>query len=199
MTSSAGYSPRRQATRARILAAARAHAVEHGWRQTRVQDVAAEAGVSRPTLYKEFPSKEALGEALIAYTSDDYFAQLRSALDGVDGDLRACFQAAALAAVRQAEERPFLAALITDDENRRGVVPGGQDVATRVLPRALEVQLPYYTGRFPDHDVERMSFAISALGRVTMGYILQSGLKAPPEEFAGRVAEMCALYAQAGP
>lgn len=198
MTSEVRYSPRRQATRARILAAARAHAVEHGWHHTRVQDIAAEAGVSRPTLYKEFPSKEALGEALITYTSDDYFTQLQAALDGVDGGLRACFEAAALTAVRQAEERPFLAALITDDENRRGVVPGGQDMATRVLPRAVEVQLPYYARRFPELDVERLSFAINAFGRVTIGYILQTGPKAPVDVFAAQVAEMCALYVLTG-
>lgn len=198
LAAEADYSARRQATRARILAAARDHAVKHGWRRTRVQDVAAEAGVSRPTLYKEFPSKEALGAALIAYTSDDYFARLRSALDAVQGGLRECFEAAALAAVRQAQERPFLAALITDDENRRGVVPGGQDMAARVLPHALEVQLPYYASRFPESDVARMSFAINALGRVMIGYILQKGPKAPPEEFAAQVAEMCALYVQAG-
>jgi hypothetical protein len=71
-------------------------------------------------------------------------------------------------------------------------------MAARVLPHALEVQLPYYVRRFPDFDVARISFAINALGRVMIGYILQKGPKPPPEEFAAQVAEMCALYVQAG-
>ncbi|HQH06748.1 MAG TPA: acyl-CoA dehydrogenase family protein, partial [Phycicoccus sp.] len=56
---------RRAVTPGDILEVAKRHAVAHGWRASRVQAIAAEVGVSRPTLYSAFPSKQDLGIAII--------------------------------------------------------------------------------------------------------------------------------------
>jgi AcrR family transcriptional regulator len=52
-------------TRARILTAARAHFFRHGFRNVTMDDLAAELGVSKKTLYAHFPSKDALLAAVL--------------------------------------------------------------------------------------------------------------------------------------
>ncbi len=60
--SSAGRSG---ASARRIVAAARRHFFAHGFRHVTMDDLAAELGASKKTLYASFPSKEALLEAVL--------------------------------------------------------------------------------------------------------------------------------------
>src|SRR5690242_18714370 len=61
---------------ARIVAAARRHFFAHGFRNVTMDDLAAELGMSKKTLYASFPSKEALLEAV-----------LKDKFKSVEGDL----------------------------------------------------------------------------------------------------------------
>src|SRR5206468_11314777 len=54
------------AGRQRIVDAARAHFFSHGFRSVTMDDLAAEMGISKKTLYAHFPSKIALLEAVLA-------------------------------------------------------------------------------------------------------------------------------------
>jgi AcrR family transcriptional regulator len=54
------------AVRQRIVDAARAHFFSHGFRSVTMDDLAAEMGISKKTLYAHFPSKIALLEAVLA-------------------------------------------------------------------------------------------------------------------------------------
>jgi TetR/AcrR family transcriptional repressor of mexJK operon len=58
--------PKSQAKRNAILNAARDLLLEHGYRETSMEMVAAAAGVGKPTVYSHFGSKEELWEAIIA-------------------------------------------------------------------------------------------------------------------------------------
>ena len=69
----AGTAP---ATRQRIVDAARAHFFSHGFRTVIMDDLAAELGISKKTLYAHFPSKIALLEAVL----DDKFAEVEAKL-----------------------------------------------------------------------------------------------------------------------
>ncbi len=51
--------------RARLLAAAALEFARHGYHQTRVSTIVADAGVSQPTFYFYFPSKEAIFSELV--------------------------------------------------------------------------------------------------------------------------------------
>ena len=73
--SGASSSPRR-----RILAAARTHFFAHGFRNVTMDDLAAELGVSKKTLYAHFPSKE----ALLASVLRAKYEGIRAALDRVE-------------------------------------------------------------------------------------------------------------------
>jgi len=75
-----------QQTRADIAQAARRLFVARGWAATTVRDVAAEAGVSVPTVYAAYGSKDGLAQALVdaaALTADRarQLAELEAAAD----------------------------------------------------------------------------------------------------------------------
>src|SRR5262245_50757372 len=59
-----------------------------GPRKLSLSDVAAAAGVSRPTLYRWFPTKEALLEAFGRYEQRKYDAGIAAAVEGLEGEAR---------------------------------------------------------------------------------------------------------------
>jgi len=63
----------------RIVEAARAHFFSHGFRSVTMDDLAAELGISKKTLYAHFPGKTALLEAVLA----DKFAGVSATLDQI--------------------------------------------------------------------------------------------------------------------
>ena len=64
-----------------ILAATRQVIAERGPEKLRMSAIATAAGVSRPTLYRWFPSKELLLAALTDYEEQVFDARLREAID----------------------------------------------------------------------------------------------------------------------
>ncbi|MGA7134968.1 MAG: helix-turn-helix domain-containing protein [Mycobacterium sp.] len=75
-------------TRRRILAATFVVLARDGRRKLQLSDVAAEAKVSRPTLYRYFGSKEALLEAFGLYEQDNFDAGIATAMAGLSGSER---------------------------------------------------------------------------------------------------------------
>jgi AcrR family transcriptional regulator len=74
-----------QSTRRRILAATFVVLARDGRRKLQLSDVAAEAKVSRPTLYRYFGSKEGLLDAFGLYEQDNFDAGIASAMAGLSG------------------------------------------------------------------------------------------------------------------
>lgn len=77
-----------QSTRRRILAATFVVLARDGRRKLQLSDVAAEAKVSRPTLYRYFGSKEGLLEAFGLYEQDNFDAGIATAMAGLSGPER---------------------------------------------------------------------------------------------------------------
>lgn len=75
-------------TRVRLLEATAEALARSGTRKLSLSDVAVTAGVSRPTLYRWFPSKDALLEAFGVYEQQKYDAGIAEAVAGLDGDAR---------------------------------------------------------------------------------------------------------------
>jgi AcrR family transcriptional regulator len=123
----------------RIVRQARAHFFQHGYCQCTMDELAAELGMSKKTLYVHFPSKEALMSAVI----DDLGREIRGSAD-------------ALFANRQ----------LNFAEKLRGFAEGMVERLTRTNPRLLrdlqrfapdlyrkiaemrERNIPYIFGRF---------------------------------------------------
>ena len=80
--------PETVTTSERILQATVEVLARSGARKLSLSDVAAAAGVSRPTLYRWFPSKEALLEAFGVYEQQKYDAGIAAAVAGLEGDAR---------------------------------------------------------------------------------------------------------------
>lgn len=77
-----------QSTRRRILAATFVVLARDGRRRLQLSDVAAEARVSRPTVYRHFGSKEGLLEAFGLYEQDNFDAGIAAAMAGLVGPQR---------------------------------------------------------------------------------------------------------------
>ena len=76
-----------QSIRRRILDATFAVVSRTGRRKLQLLEVAAEAGVSRPTVYRHFGSKEGLLEAFALYEQDNFNAGVAAATAGLRGRL----------------------------------------------------------------------------------------------------------------
>jgi AcrR family transcriptional regulator len=70
--------------RARILEAAVAVFRRYGYNRTKMSDIAQSAGISRPTLYAEFPDKAAVFDAVIVAMVSTELATIRRHLAGQD-------------------------------------------------------------------------------------------------------------------
>jgi AcrR family transcriptional regulator len=88
------------ATRARILDAAAVVFAANGYERTRIEDIAAEAGVAYPTVYKAFGSKSAVLTAAVAHTMSggeegplDSQAWFQEQLDAPDAETQLRFVA----------------------------------------------------------------------------------------------------------
>lgn len=74
-----------QSTRRRILTATFVVLARDGRRKLQLSDVAAEAKVSRPTLYRYFGSKDGLLDAFGLYEQDNFDAGIAAAMAGLSG------------------------------------------------------------------------------------------------------------------
>lgn len=77
-----------------LLNAAAALIRDRGWRQTRMADVAAAAGVSRQTLYQHYGSRGALEGALVLRETDRFLNDVERAIAEHPGDAQAATCAA---------------------------------------------------------------------------------------------------------
>ncbi len=74
----------RSARRAQLLAAAKVTFVGQGYHSAAMDDIAEQAGVSKPVLYQHFPSKLELYLALVNETADELVAGVRVAIASTD-------------------------------------------------------------------------------------------------------------------
>src|SRR5262249_39680328 len=74
------------AARLRIVAAARRYFFTHGFRGVTMEDLAAELGMSKKTLYAHFPKKTAVVEAVLLDKFQDIEATLHSVTSACSAD-----------------------------------------------------------------------------------------------------------------
>lgn len=73
-----------QATRASLLATARKVLAEHGYADTSMDDLTAQAGLTRGALYHHFGDKRGLLAAVVAQIDDEMDARLQAISDGAE-------------------------------------------------------------------------------------------------------------------
>ncbi len=96
--------------RAKVLEAARAAFAEHG-AEAQIEDVARRAGVGVGTVYRHFPTKQALAEALIEERFDRTIAFVRELVDEEADPWRAIERCFEYCAATQERDRAWAAVL----------------------------------------------------------------------------------------
>jgi AcrR family transcriptional regulator len=176
--------PRSDAVHRAILEAARLELVEHGFSRLRLEHVAARAGVGKATIYRRWPSKEALAGELLA----SLVAPHISVADVGDtrAELRACV-ATSLHAVAETAFGPVVRALLSQiavnpaigDPFRASAVRARREEVGRVVARGIA------RGDLrPDADVGVATELL--IGPVYFRLVFGGALD---NDFAGRVAD----------
>lgn len=138
-----GGRPRSETAHRAILDAARAELIEEGFTRFRLEHVAARAGVGKATIYRRWPSKEALASELLAELAAPHIAVVDS------GDTRAELASCtdnALRAIRDTTFGPVVRALLSQiainprlgDPFRATVVQARRSEVARVVQRGIE-------------------------------------------------------------
>jgi AcrR family transcriptional regulator len=183
----------RRQVHAQALDAAQALLVERGWEHVTVSAVAAAIGVSRPTFYKEFASKQALGEALVRRETERFLAGVTSELGKHTEDAHAAIGAAVRFTLHEAAGNPLLHAVLTSTR-------GGDDsllplLTTRsgpLLQAATSALSGWFAEHFPDLAENEVAESVDAVVRLVVSHLVLPA--ADPDETARRLARLATRY-----
>jgi AcrR family transcriptional regulator len=177
----------RELLRQTLFGAARDQLELRPWSEITMSDIAAAAGVSRQTLYKEFGNRNEFGLNFVIHEGERFLDDVEAAvLEHVD-DPRAAIGAALELFLRTAAEDPLIRILLRDD-GTGGMLPfvttQGVPVvqwATVRLAAVIEEGWP----QAPKADVQLLS---ETLVRLAISYI--TAPSEAPETTAASVAEL---------
>ncbi|HET9162034.1 MAG TPA: TetR family transcriptional regulator [Solirubrobacterales bacterium] len=112
----------RRLLRETLLAAGRDEVQQRAWSEITMAEIAAAAGVSRQTLYKEFGSRDEFAQALVIHEGERFLDQVDTAVREHLDDPRAAIGAALETFLRTAGEDPLVRILLSDD-GTAGLLP----------------------------------------------------------------------------
>jgi AcrR family transcriptional regulator len=177
----------RNLLRQTLFGAARHHLETRPWSEVTMGDIAATAGVSRQTLYKEFGNKSEFAVNLTLHEGERFLDAVEDAVLAHTGDPRAAIRAALELFLRTAGEDPLIRMVVTDDGSG-GMLPfvttQGMPVtvwATSRLSAVIEQGWP----QAPKSDVKLLA---EALVRLAISYITNPS--EAPDKTAARVADL---------
>jgi len=177
----------RELLRQTLFDAARHHLEARPWSEVTMGDIAATAGVSRQTLYKEFGNKSEFAVNLTIHEGERFLAAVEDAVRAHTDDPRAAIRAALELFLRTAGDDPLMRILLSDDGSG-GMLPF---VTTQGMPVVV-----WATGRLsgvieegwpqaPKGDVRLLA---EALVRLAISYITNPS--GTPDSTAGSVADL---------
>lgn len=170
--------------RERILDAAVELAAIHGLRRLSVAEVARRARLSRPTLYKHFPTRDALVAAAVEREAAAMALAIQQVVEPMD-DPRAAVEAGVLTALRLAREHPLLDRIVrTEPEALVPLLTTDAGPVTAALRRPVEHMVAC---RLPHLDAVASRRLADVLVRLLVSYAL-SAPDDPPEVVAALVA-----------
>ncbi|KQX56917.1 MULTISPECIES: TetR family transcriptional regulator [unclassified Streptomyces] len=187
----------RSLLREQVLDAAYGLVAADGWGGLRMTSIARAAGISRQTLYNEFGSKEAIGNALVQRELEGFLVGIQRELDAHRGRLEAAAAAGVGYVLQQAVDNPLIKSVLV-------AARGGEDdllayLTTRPEPvfgTAMAMLEAYATEAWPDVDEESRGLAVETIVRLTVSHIVQP--VADPGESARRIARITSRIAYPG-
>jgi len=177
----------RELLRQTLFGAARDQLEQRPWSEVTMADIAAAAGVSRQTLYKEFGNRNEFGLAFVINEGEHFLDEVDQAVTANTADPRAAVEAALKLFLATAGEDPLIKMLLSDD-GTGGMLPfvttQGLPVvqwATARLATTIEAGWP----QAPKADVLLLS---EALVRLAISYI--TAPTESPDSIASSVADL---------
>jgi TetR/AcrR family transcriptional regulator, mexJK operon transcriptional repressor len=193
--SSLAEDPRITRSRGLILGAAHTHFVEHGYLGANVDEIAAEAGVSKRTVYNIYGDKETLFRAVVDQAisiAERFSAQL--AADIATDDLEGVAERL-VASVLSDRVIPLRRLLIGESRRFPELAREYYDRAPGLVMRTLARHLPTHPGlRIADPNTAAEHFAFLVLGPPLDRALFDDEIR-PPDPKAG-VAAFRRAYAR---
>jgi len=171
----------------RILDAAVEAASIHGITRLSVADVAKRAGLSRPTLYKRYPSKQALVSAAVVREATRVIEAVQRAVDAVDPaeGAKAALIAGLGTALRLLREHPLLDRIVrSEPETLVPALTTDDGLVLAVVRPPIEAMI---ADRFEPLDPVTIRRVADMLTRLLISYAL-SAPDDPPEVVVAVVA-----------
>jgi AcrR family transcriptional regulator len=155
-------------TELRVLDATKACCERWGIAKVTIDDIAAEAGVSRATLYRMFPGgKDVLFDALRVHELEDFFTRLSAHVDGVD-DLEELLVRTVVYATVELRSDEHLAIMLASE-------PGDtlSNLTVQGLPRIIRMASLFLSGKVePYLDRASAQRLVELLARLVISYFL---------------------------
>jgi AcrR family transcriptional regulator len=177
----------RELLRRTLFGAARDQLQERAWSQITMSDIAAAAGVSRQTLYKEFGNRNEFGQAFVIDEGERFLDQVEAAVKRHLDDPRAAVTAALELFLRSAAEDPLIRILLSDD-GTGGLLPFVTTQGVPVVQWATARLAAVIAEGWPQAPPADTRLLSEALVRLAISYI--TAPSESPESTATAVADL---------
>ncbi|MEV0714094.1 TetR family transcriptional regulator [Asanoa sp. NPDC050611] len=182
--------------RATLVAAARELAVARGWREVRMADVAAAAGVSRQTVYNEFGDKAGLADALAAAEIDRFLGAVRAALHGHGTDVRAAARAAIGVTLGDAADNLLIKSIVRGAEEQPDALLPYLTTRPQLILDATVAVLHEWAATFlPGYSRDELEIVFDSIVRLVISHLTYP--VAAPEKAAADLADLLARMVRA--
>ncbi len=161
-----------------------------GWDRVRVADVAAAAGISRPTLYREFGNKDGLGGALVLREVTAFLGRIGETLDRNRDNLPVAISDAVRQAIQEAQSNSLLRNVITASSQDHTLMP----FLNRAEPMFESIRMlrGWFAANWPELDQDAVAEAIDMVVRLIFSHLVL--LLEEPEAIAARLTRMAMRY-----
>ncbi|MGN6302349.1 MAG: TetR/AcrR family transcriptional regulator [Angustibacter sp.] len=179
----------RTARRAQLLVAAQEVFVRAGYHQAAMDEIADQAGVSKPVLYQHFPSKLELYLALLDQHTEALVAAVRQALASThDNKQRVTATMAAYFEFVDREGEPFRLVFESDLTNESAVRERVDAVTERCADAIAEVISDDTS--LPDDEAKLLGVALTGMAQVSARYWLSTEGRIPRDAAARLVGQL---------
>jgi AcrR family transcriptional regulator len=177
----------RELLRQTLFGAARDQLEQRTWSEITMSDIAAGAGVSRQTLYKEFGNRNEFGLAFVINEGERFLDEVEKAVLEHVGDPRAAVGAALELFLRTAGEDPLIRLLLSDD-GAGGMLPFVTTQGMPVVQWATARLAGVIEEGWPQAARADVNLLSESLVRLAISYI--TAPSESPETTASSVADL---------
>jgi AcrR family transcriptional regulator len=157
----------RELLRNTLFGAARSQLEHRGWNEVTMADIAASAGVSRQTLYKEFGSRDEFAQAFVVHEAEGFVVSIEGALDAHLDDPKAALTAAFGLFLTAAAEDPLVRAAIAGAGE---MLPFVTTYGQTLVQSAAERLCAAISARWPQASAHDIALLAECLVRLAISY-----------------------------